>query len=873
MRLRKMIIGMIVGAAVVLQCISGFTVYAVDGTAEKAEVTEVSAERAELLRSLGTLYDLADDETEDLTQTVSREEYAKILVKYFNRPYTCTELTQKPYIDVELTNEYARDIKTIKDYGYVPEISSQKFRPHDAVTLNEAAEMLVLGLGYTYIPQSELKNTASGLDIFKGISKNRDEGAILDDIYAMLYNTLSAGMAEKEYKNGRFSYNSSDEKTVLSEYYDSKKMRGKVTANSKTGISEASKAVGENQIEIDGKAYGLKYRNCSDYLGYTVEFYLNSEDEEVVYAVPYKNNTVTEIDADDLIDADNTQISYSTDGSNKKLLKAEQNFDVIYNKKAYSGYGSIKDILPEEGSVTVIDNDGNGRFDVLLITSYDYYMVNDVYSQDKKVYTTDAAIVLDLNDDKADVEIRSANGNLANFAAIKKNSVLTVAKSKNTDGDLYIAVIISDEKVTGAVKGKNTDKVTIEKKEYPATKDFLNNISVGDMGTFYLTHNGKAAFYKAEGENSWNVGMVYKKYRDEVNDNRLCLIIYTPQNEFIQYSAAKKVKISKTTQLANGASGWNSVYSALDGGDVIRYSLNGEGMISKIEKADEGSVNAGERTYTNEQGLRVLGEASASFYYRNGIFDGKVVTDKDTLFFVTPKQDNWGDKDLFYTSASSILQSNVYEYSYPYKAYAYGNGDVSYANVVVVSDAEVSTSNINTEATLYVIDSISSVVRDGDEIYNQLILYGNGEKSVYYCTDEVLNQYVLQKHDIIQFEADSEKRIRAVKKIVNADSGSSASAVLIPGTKNSNGTNPSKDVLYSGLICYGTVRKKSDKYIEYTYADDTRYIGLMARCKYTKITDESKHSVSTAVFDDVSAGDNFVAVISSGEVRDMIIIK
>ena len=472
--MRKKIIPLIIGAAVILQSALGLAVYAENAGASAAEAVQVSEERAEMLRSLGVLYDLADDETEDLTKEVSRAEYAKILVKYFNKPYSCATLTQKPYIDVELTNEYARDIKTIKDLGYVADTETQSFRPQDTVTLNEAAAMLMRGLGYTYLSDEKALSAATELRVFSGISKNRSEGATLDNIYAMLENTLSAGIVETEWKNGSISYKSSDEKTVLSEYYEIKKMRGVVTANDLTGLSEASKAAGEAQIEIDGKVYGLKYKKCGDYLGYVVDFYLKSEEsEDVIYAVPNNKNNVTEISSEELYNADNTQIYYRRQKKDNKTLKLEENYDVIYNKKAYSGYGQLKNILPEEGSITAIDNDNNGRADVLLITSYEFYMVSDIYARDKKVYTTDGNYTIDLNEDRLNVEIRNTDGNMVNFAAVKKNCVLTVSESRNTDGEKMVSVIISDKKTDGTLRSKSDDTVTIDTTEYPATKAFL----------------------------------------------------------------------------------------------------------------------------------------------------------------------------------------------------------------------------------------------------------------------------------------------------------------------------------------------------------------------------------------------------------------
>ena len=875
MMIRKNIVLLIIGIAAAVQSIGVFEIYAQDTNNQTGQVTEVSEKRAEMLHSLGVLYDIPDDETEDLSKEVSRAEYAKILVKYFNRPYSYTNLTEKPYVDVELTNEYALDIKTVKDYGYVYDARMLKFRPYDTVTINEAAIMLMRGLGYTYLSDKQALSSAGSVRILKDINKSGSEAAILDDIYLMLENALRVGLVEIEFKSGGTDYKASKDKTVLSEYYGLKKMRGIVTANSLTGLSEAAKNVKTDQIAVNGKAYALKYNKCNEYLGYNIDFYVTDDDnEKIIYAVPNDDNNITEINVENIESVNSTEICYSINDKKNKTVKLENNYDVIYNKKAYSNYGMLMNIIPEEGQLAAVDNDGNGKADILLITSYEYYMVKDLYSHDddKRVYTEDNNI-LDLNYNNTDVEIRNSEGNIVTFAAIKKNSVLTVEQSKNTDGTKRIAVIISDKKVTGILTSKSDDTISIDKKEYPASKILSDSIDLGYEGTFYIAHNGKVVFYKEIGDTSWEVGLVYKIFTDKNDKKKFCISIYTPENNFIQYTMADKIRIEKNSQYKDGVQGWEKVKEELVNGEVIRYRLNNAGEIIRIEKADEGIKNSGEISYVNSQGLRLLGEGTKSFYYRNGIFDGKIVTDSDTLFYAVPPQDNWGDKESFYTNVSSILKSGIYDYSYSYRAYTYGDGEVAYANVVVLPDVWVDNVDIYNENPLYVIGKVSKVMFK-DELYNQIVLYGKGEKTVYYCNDSILEKYDLQKNDIIQFEADSDKKIMAVRKILNADNGESVGSVIIPGKKHSNGTTPTKDVLYSGLICYGKVIHKNDKYIEYTYIGDTRYIGLMARCKYTMLEkDKSKNAVSVADYNDVSVGDNFVAMISSGEVKDMIILK
>ena len=226
-------------------------------TAVGAEDTP-SAQRAEKLRALGAVYDLADGESEELAGEVSRGEFAKIIVKYFGKNSPDMEVTEKPYVDVELTNKYVRDIKILKNMGIDTDSTSLKYRPDDTVTVGEVGKMLVRAMGYTIFDESKTLGMARSLKLFAGVAKSTDDAATLDDIYKMLENGLDAELFEPVLSGSENLYRPAADKTVLSEYHNIEKRRAIVTANEYTALTAAADAVGEGYIRLGNVEYNLQ---------------------------------------------------------------------------------------------------------------------------------------------------------------------------------------------------------------------------------------------------------------------------------------------------------------------------------------------------------------------------------------------------------------------------------------------------------------------------------------------------------------------------------------------------------------------------------------------------------------------------------------
>ena len=118
---------------------------------------------------------------------------------------------------------------------------------------------------------SELKADDAYLETDKNLSLIHISMCIRDR-----FNFLTVPVAvPQRVGEGRTAYTIDEDATVLSEYWNMTKKRGKVTGNRFTRL-EKPDALKKGLIEIDGQAYQSLDTFADEYLGYEVEYYLES---------------------------------------------------------------------------------------------------------------------------------------------------------------------------------------------------------------------------------------------------------------------------------------------------------------------------------------------------------------------------------------------------------------------------------------------------------------------------------------------------------------------------------------------------------------------------------------------------------------------
>ena len=357
---------------------------------------------------------------------------------------------------------------------------------NDAVKIAEAA--------YAY------GNDMSGIEktsflmprnLTKGIANNSASNITAQNAITLVFNlatmdgayTITSISGEQK----RLKYNK--ESTLLAKHRSIYRIKGIVTENIYTSLYGESGLKG-NDIKIDGVLFHSN-ANRSELIGKCVTAYVFTpaadEDGTIVYTEEQtvKNKSLS-IAAEDVIgwNKDNTRIDYYESGRrrNKTLDRAAA---FLYNDVICTEFNN--DVLtPKSGQIDLIDNNNDGRYDVVKITANEYLPVYSVSATQNVIvsqYSYDGAVnrlELPIDDDEKYVEI-TKNGKQIKLGDIKEWDILTVRRSLGTVPTLTRIEVYSEKLECSADAVMLKDhKVVLEKTEYSFTEELVQAIEKND---------------------------------------------------------------------------------------------------------------------------------------------------------------------------------------------------------------------------------------------------------------------------------------------------------------------------------------------------------------------------------------------------------
>jgi len=334
--------------------------------------------------------------------------------------------------------------------------------------------------------------------ILSGISKNEDGTISREMMYRLIDNSLEtnviieAGVGD----NGGVLYEKGD--TLLAEYHDIYVADGVVTAT-KYGALSNDNATAGNIININRVGYSVSGSKGTEYLGYRVKAYYkgDSADRETLFIAPFRNEVLT-IPSDDIVSYSKRVYTYLDEDGDTETISTSGAI-VLYNGVSAEGTSFVS--VPDQGEVNFVDNNNDGKYDVVSILNYVDYVVAAVDTQNNKIYPKyDTA--LDFSKYDAIDFYDSATGEKLQLIDISADDVITVLK----DATNKKAVIYrSNKSETGMVKGIENDNktyLTVGETKYEYAKVFNDYVAntkitpceVGGTYTFKLNHFGKIAW-------------------------------------------------------------------------------------------------------------------------------------------------------------------------------------------------------------------------------------------------------------------------------------------------------------------------------------------------------------------------------------------
>lgn len=774
-----------------LLCIVGICFTLIIMPSVSAE-NNTALEKAKVLYNLGIITDSPEEFC--AKEGITRAEIVRLMVEMSGMKDAGIEMRVPVYfIDVADDSEYAEDINTALTLGIIHGNGDYTFSPDDYVTYPAMVKMAVLLLGYEVLavraggyPNGYLKVAADlKLGSFAaGAGNDRVSGSVVAEF---LYEMLDAEVAGISSNDEVIEYTANTGKTLLTEKLDMDFAEGIVTGTETTDLfGEAT--LGKDCVSIDGKTYIYK-GDKRELIGRKVEAYFSKAGTDNEFEIKYirlsDDNEILVIDAEDIVDYSGSSYKYLDKNGREKSADVYNGAAIIFNGHALDSPDfDMTKLNPLEGTVTLINNNGGGNFNVLVVNSYYNLVVDAVNTYDLKIYdaySVSRTLELKSQSTEYDYEIYDENGKLTDITSIAPNDVLTVEKSdKNT-----FSIRRSRRTVTGFVNSVNFDDklVTIDEDVYPVSESFITSgekfFEAGDNGTFLLDIYGNIAGLKKERSRDYQIGMVTRFGITEGVENLPNIKIVTILGEEQQFEFAKFVNVDGVSfknldietladseiiaAVRQGVEGENPVLLAdKPDAQMIRYKLNEEKKVSDI---DTSYVNTAKEDKDSTFRRNLKYDAGDNLFYKRESlnFGGKEIITSDTLTFIVNLPLSGNVEDDYIITSGSYFADNEY---YDIESFCYTPGKIGADVIVLYRDYSGGLSAEN--GTIFFVDKTGLTLDSDDNVIQQVSGYYNKNYVSYGVKTTAILDAPLEEGDLIRITKNNKNEITAAKHIYSA---------------------------------------------------------------------------------------------------------
>ncbi|MEE1223724.1 MAG: hypothetical protein UH081_00525, partial [Clostridia bacterium] len=325
-------------------------------------LAEQTDPKIEILTDLGLI------EKYEPNADVTREMMVNAVEKLYGMPSYNRYLEER---DMSLPVLYGQMLMILVDMtGYYPYIDMYKLDANDC----EAYLDIAIKSGLTDRRMGEF-----------------DAPVKVEDYAELLYNALmEVDLLKFRYEDGNKQYYVDDDNTLLKEALELDYKDGIVTGVNMTSF-DSRESGRKNAIAVDGVWYSYTTdKDPMSYLGLRVRIFYDDE-EDIVYSISVnrqKNEVITVSSGDIYTDTvKKLSLSYQPDGKKKKSIDISTDADFIYNRKLLKAY-TENDLKLDDCDYRFIDNNADGKVDVIIADQYGTFMVDAVIVEDEKLIDT-----------------------------------------------------------------------------------------------------------------------------------------------------------------------------------------------------------------------------------------------------------------------------------------------------------------------------------------------------------------------------------------------------------------------------------------------------------------------------------------------------
>ena len=597
------------------------------------------------------------------------------------------------YDDLQPTSPEAAAICAAADAGIISK--GGLFRPDDAVTAEEAAKVLTVMLGYERYAQISGGWTkgyiaaADKAELFENVSSR--SGALTDaDAHIMLLNMLNSRMV---YLSGENDYEAG-EKTMLEKIWKTSRIYG-IVADTEYGET----------ITIDETSYTYE-DDCSEYMGSSVYAYVSDDGELVALSKSSKN----EYTSFSIYDTEMTDsLTVSVDGEKREYkYKLSDGYRVLYNGKM-SDKPLTRFTDGKDGKITLVDNNGDNRYDMAVVELPTYITVSSVSKSGKSFYdANDPENYIDLSNSECKYYIYGRNGEIR-LLDMKAGETYEVYVSEDK---MLVKANMVKTTTSGTVTALGEDGATIGKVTYDTTdyfdKYYKKQLKVGAEGAFAISSDGRLVNFTSY-SNVMRYGYISYANKDSDDDDKIILKIFSEDGERRLYTMQGRVK--KDGQMINA----DKIYPLLRpdsntlNDQLVRFNSNDADEITAIDFAEVETSELNKKKQADDMLTEYKFDVS-SFYFKDSVnlmYPSFNVS--SSKVFVIPFDLN--DDDIYrYTNYSYFTDARSYS-----GLMVYDVDEAGTAGAVVVRTDTI-TRGLSKYVNSFVVESVTQAKNDNDEI-------------------------------------------------------------------------------------------------------------------------------------------------------------
>ncbi len=589
-------------------------VFAEDAATEEtvANPIEIDWEKIELLETLGIIDEI--DETtaqEYLSEKISRAEFAVNIVKFANIENIISP--GEGFKDVVKDSFEEPYIYTAVNMGLMAPVTEEYFYPIYGINYKEAAQALVMTLGYTNAVQhnNSWLIQAKKLGLMSGV----DTGAVFTRMqaYKMLFNALHAEIMEiTSISGGVADYVAREGIDALYKFFGIKHDEGIIKMSGGVELSVGKSRNFTEYIKQNGNIYKYGPHDLTQILGRNAVVYYDSS-KNAICIIPKRNEELF-LNTADILGYNNFVYTYGDDEKTAKL----SNPNIILNGEEYFGEDTQTVMHPAAGSVTLVDNNNDGVYDIVFIESYTDHTVKLKLTHPDRIIGQFGEEE-SLSKDVYDIQIYTGDNDQITFDDITSGNVISIARA-GSQLTAYVSTNVIEGSISQISKKLGKDVWRINEIDYNLSSTLKNALNaqsnplapeygkisaakIGQNYKFYLNVFDEIVFYEEIASTDGNApfyAIITAAKLEGISDDKLTVKVFAKDlGGFEKLTCAKRVTLNGSNATPQG------VYTALQR-DGIDGEIATNGLI--IPQPVKMKINE-----SNE--ITYIGQASVRDYY------------------------------------------------------------------------------------------------------------------------------------------------------------------------------------------------------------------------------------------------------------------